>query len=273
MNHLNSLEYRKAFNDYLRRGTPIRLSLKAEDVGHPYIWRTREDALVRSSHVENNGKIFAWDNPPATGNPGEAFGCRCTAEPYERGESEYAYQTLTSDIDDWPDKWGTARFVWHYYTGHGRGVTLSETGNLAGLIEHFFYKLKVYDRINTQIVDAARKAQSGNFQYSFIHSYSFIRYVFGFGDGVVSGEFSGSVKNENWMMYINGEESYQYTDHFTDVVDIRELWYGSSALTPTSPQWTEIGGTQFPIAGSWATSFKSEAKFDEDQSIFQYTDG
>jgi hypothetical protein len=33
MNHLNSLEYRKAFNDYLCRGTPIRLSLKAEDVG------------------------------------------------------------------------------------------------------------------------------------------------------------------------------------------------------------------------------------------------
>lgn len=71
MNPLNSLEHRKAFNNYLRRGTPIRLSLKAEDLGHQtthYIWRTREDALVRSSHVENNGKVFAWDSPPETGN-------------------------------------------------------------------------------------------------------------------------------------------------------------------------------------------------------------
>ncbi|MBB3147156.1 hypothetical protein FHS21_003572 [Phyllobacterium trifolii] len=63
MNPLNSLEYRKAFNDYLRRGTPIRLSLKAEDLGHQtthYIWRTRGDPQVRPSHIENNGKLFAW---------------------------------------------------------------------------------------------------------------------------------------------------------------------------------------------------------------------
>ncbi len=54
MNLLSSLEYRKAFNDYLRRGTPIRLSLKAEDLGHQtthYIWRTRGDPQVRPSHI------------------------------------------------------------------------------------------------------------------------------------------------------------------------------------------------------------------------------
>jgi hypothetical protein len=69
MNLLNSLEYRQAFNNYLRRGTPIRSSLKAEDLGHPtthYIWRTRGDPQVRPSHIENNGKLFAWDSP--TGN-------------------------------------------------------------------------------------------------------------------------------------------------------------------------------------------------------------
>ena len=54
MNALNSLEYRKAFNDYLRRGTPIRLSLKAEDLGHPddtlYLAHARRSAGPPFSH-------------------------------------------------------------------------------------------------------------------------------------------------------------------------------------------------------------------------------
>jgi hypothetical protein len=37
---------------------------------------------VRSAHAANNGKIFAWDNPPETGNPSEDYDCRCVAEPY-----------------------------------------------------------------------------------------------------------------------------------------------------------------------------------------------
>lgn len=37
---------------------------------------------MRHSHAANEGKIFAWDNPPPTGHPGEEYNCRCTAEPY-----------------------------------------------------------------------------------------------------------------------------------------------------------------------------------------------
>jgi len=47
-----------------------------------YIWRTAGDGKVRREHAANNGKIFFWDNPPATGHPGEDFGCRCWAEAY-----------------------------------------------------------------------------------------------------------------------------------------------------------------------------------------------
>ncbi|MFW0777116.1 MAG: phage minor head protein [Rickettsiales bacterium] len=46
-----------------------------------YIWRTAGDDKVRPSHAANDGKIFEWDNPPPTGNPGDAPGCRCIAEP------------------------------------------------------------------------------------------------------------------------------------------------------------------------------------------------
>ncbi len=46
-----------------------------------YFWRTSQDERVRPSHEENEGKKFAWDDPPATGHPGQDIQCRCTAEP------------------------------------------------------------------------------------------------------------------------------------------------------------------------------------------------
>lgn len=73
---LHSLLYRKAFTQYLRRGTAICISHKAaEQPTTHYIWRTAGDDKVRSSHAANNGKIFSWDNPPETGHPGEDYGC------------------------------------------------------------------------------------------------------------------------------------------------------------------------------------------------------
>jgi hypothetical protein len=82
---ISSPLYRKAFNDYLRYGIRIETSLKAAAIAHPtthYVWRTRADDKVRSSHAANDGVIFAWDDPPPTGHPGTDYHCRCTAEPY-----------------------------------------------------------------------------------------------------------------------------------------------------------------------------------------------
>ncbi len=57
--------------------------MKAEEHPTPYyIWRTRGDGKVRSSHAANNGKVFSWDFPPPTGHPGEEYGCRCWAESF-----------------------------------------------------------------------------------------------------------------------------------------------------------------------------------------------
>jgi phage putative head morphogenesis protein, SPP1 gp7 family len=57
-----------------------------------YIWRTAEDADVRESHAQMDGKIFRYDDPPyveGEGNhgPGEIYNCRCFAEPII-GETE-----------------------------------------------------------------------------------------------------------------------------------------------------------------------------------------
>ncbi len=47
-----------------------------------YIWRCRDDDKVRHVHAEHDDKVFDWDNPPETGHPGQAYNCRCFAEPY-----------------------------------------------------------------------------------------------------------------------------------------------------------------------------------------------
>lgn len=58
-------------------------ALRQQEAGYThYIWRTSGDGRVRSSHAANEGRIFAWGNPPSTGHPGEDYGCRCRAEPY-----------------------------------------------------------------------------------------------------------------------------------------------------------------------------------------------
>lgn len=50
-----------------------------------YIWRTRDDNRVRTTHAARDDRIFAWDEPLSGGFPGEDFGCRCIAEPVVDG--------------------------------------------------------------------------------------------------------------------------------------------------------------------------------------------
>lgn len=80
-------DYDKAFRKYIRYGTPINvpyylLVTKSAPgvVAKFYIWRTMQDLKVRPAHAFNNGKVFDWKEPPPTGHPGKAYGCRCWAE-------------------------------------------------------------------------------------------------------------------------------------------------------------------------------------------------
>ena len=63
-------------NGRLNRGRQEALGVEE------YIWVTSRDERVRSTHRDNNGKTFRWDNPPSeTGHPGEDIQCRCVAQP------------------------------------------------------------------------------------------------------------------------------------------------------------------------------------------------
>lgn len=58
-----------------------------------YIWRTSGDSSVQPAHQLLEGKRFKYADPPpvvdpttgARAHPGEAKGCRCTAEPIIEG--------------------------------------------------------------------------------------------------------------------------------------------------------------------------------------------
>lgn len=58
----------------------IRILKAATQESRYYIWHTQGDDKVRPEHAANDGQTFDWNNPPSTGNPGDDYGCRCTAE-------------------------------------------------------------------------------------------------------------------------------------------------------------------------------------------------
>jgi hypothetical protein len=65
--------YRKAFQEYLRKGTPIEWAIKQERPTTRYIWRTLDDKKVRSSQAANDGRVFAWEDPPPTAAHGRGL--------------------------------------------------------------------------------------------------------------------------------------------------------------------------------------------------------
>ena len=283
--------YDKAFEQYLRKGTPITEPYYLEDkIPSIYVWRTQEDEKVRVSHQENDGKVCYRDSPPKTGHPGQDYHCRCTAEPYIRGVTEYANQTIVSVINDAPKKWGNLDFVHHFYSGSGRTLTLSETGHLQGIINQYFYHLGVMKKINSQIIDKARK-EIGYFEYAFENSYVFgginklkrdrEQYLYSFGGSIIGGKFTGYLKYlENRMMKIDGMINYEYYDVYTDPLSLREIHRevfdkdsdtmstDTLGLPPSGKPWTDLGGTDFIINEKWTTEFHAEALDDMNQSSY-----
>jgi hypothetical protein len=46
-----------------------------------YIWRSQDDDRVHARHAGYDDQEFPYSRPPEDGHPGQAYGCRCTAEP------------------------------------------------------------------------------------------------------------------------------------------------------------------------------------------------
>lgn len=236
-----------------------------------YIWRTEDDVKVRPSHAANDDRVFSWDNPPATGHPGEDFNCRCWAEPI--GDDEYANQTLITPINDNPDKWTNADFVYHYRNDKGTSVTLSEAGILGDVIEHYSETLGVYDRVNRQIIDKAKAQGEGPLSYQFGRSYPFGSTLdlllgngfFSLGDSVVKGNFAGDARKEKGYLVINGIITYNFSDKFRDPTSKVERLMEEENIT-REEAIARLGdsldeyGIPYDILDSWKTKFNATVK-------------
>ncbi|WP_317817789.1 phage minor head protein [Clostridium tetani] len=84
----------------------IRDRANCEKLGiSAYRWRTSEDQRVRKSHVNMEGVIVFWDDPP---NPEELIGEESLQGKHHAGECEgcrcYAESVVVLDLIKWPSK-------------------------------------------------------------------------------------------------------------------------------------------------------------------------
>lgn len=209
--------YRGAFVQYLRKGTPIQFETKNTQPTTHYVWRTRRDGKVRSSHAEREGQVFSWGDPAEGGHPGEDYGCRCTAEPYFPQTSELMEISLQG-VSGGGAAWSSRDFVNHYYRGNGRGITVRETGHLSAIVDE--YMARVEKRLKDQIATEACRKRTGSFIYPFGRPYDMTSVVFSIGDTVIGGEFSGNVEEQHGVLAVEGSFEFYLRDEFADPADI-----------------------------------------------------
>jgi hypothetical protein len=271
MSITSTLAYRKAFNEYLRSGTPIDLTLKASSSENPtthYIWRTRGDGKVRASHAANDGRIFAWDDPPPTGHPGEDYNCRCFAEAYTPEIQEFVSQEVTSVVNDSPYRWALLDLLLHFYKGGGKNVTLSKIGHLQDVID--VARTHVFKGVERQVILAARDIQEGRLYDSFRNSYPFGDVSWAHGSSTIHGHYQGRVVRAGIALHIVVDVAYNFSDIFTDPLDRRERTTGTSdpsGLQADELLRTDLGGTFFRIFDSWTTRITAQICKDKNRSI------
>lgn len=279
-------QYRKAFQEYLRKGTSLKLAMNAQRATPHYIWRTRNDAKVRPDHAANAGQIFAWDNPPPTGHPGEDYGCRCVAEPYVAEANEYIAITL-ADVSDTGSAWSSRDFVRHYYEGAGRGVTVRETGHLSSIAAVYLDVARA--GLEENISQKARGVGNGEFSDYFNNTYDMTFTVFSLGDTTIGGQFWGQASTSQDEIEFSGSMEFYLKDAFADPLDIGveaidpgETIYENLlrplndhgrlrlGLPPTGPQRFGVQtGEPFPITDRWAGHFAGRIYADPSQGAFQ----
>lgn len=281
MNLIDPQEYRKAFVQYLRKGTPIRFETKNTQPTTHYVWRTQRDGKVRSSHAEREGQVFSWDEPPEGGHPGEDYGCRCTAEPY----LEFMEISLQG-VSNGGDAWSSSDFVDHYYRGNGRGVTVRETGHLSAIVDE--YMARVEKRLKDQIATEARRRRTGSFVYPFGRPYDMTHVVFSIGDTVIGGAFSGNVEEQHGVLSVEGSFDFYLRDEFADPADIgiemidlgenilenlhRPLdnyLRGRNGLPPSGPQRLGVHtGEPYSITDDWSGTLSGQIYLDPARSTY-----
>ena len=208
--------HKKAFQAFLRKGTPIEMSIKQARPTTHYISRTRNDVKVRSSHADQEGRVFSWDDPPVGAHPGEDYNCRCTAEPYYPETSEFL--RISIDGLDTTSGWSSTDFVNHYFNGNRRSLTLTQIGHSQTIISAFIDRRG--EALKGQLASAARSSRSGSVFYNFKNTYDMTDIVFSIGDTTIGGSFSGQSVKQNGIIELSGSLELYLSDEFADPLDV-----------------------------------------------------
>lgn len=161
--------------------------------------------------------------------------------------------------------WRNLDFVYHFYFGKGKSVSLSEIG-LLSVIENSAINQGIQSRFGEQINQEAVKQapRTGELSKSFNNSYGFGDVCFSIGNATMSGNFDGTLTagetfDDGKTMYsYSGKATIQFSDTFTDPLSVIEMMYGSST-SEQAPDWlatvANLGGTPFKIQGNYSWSY------------------
>ena len=293
----SSDDYKKAFDAYLRHGLMLAPNTKAAPTTSYYIWRTRKDGKARPSHVANDGKIFSWNNPPATGHPGQAPRCRCRAEPFPANITEYVDINF-SGVADTGNPWTSEDFINHYYKANGRAVRLREIGHLQAVVSEFRRQaIDDISRLPSQIANLARKIKNGSFNDIFSNSYQMQGVVFSIGDTTIKGNITGQTQEKYGVLEFSGNIDFSHYDEFVDPLDIgveaidpqqtilenlirptdrrvrqgRIPFVGFQGIYKRDTQRDNLGihtGEKYDISDSWSGTFYGRIHLDKKLSIY-----
>lgn len=143
-----------------------------EDVGiTKYTWSTSGDERVRESHVEKDGQVFEYANPPAdTGHPGHDFNCRCVAIPYlgdvvkassnaQEAPSEPIKEDLSLSVDKLVEK---SQKIEPTITADISNIATKSGGKLVGLENRLKSPYSIKRKIEAEVADGFSKSLSLN---------------------------------------------------------------------------------------------------------------
>ena len=191
-----------------------------------------------------------------------------TSDPagYPDGINQRFYAGVpTIGIDILGTTWGNLDFVYHFYFGNGKSVSLSDIG-LSTVIENSAINKGIQSRFGDQIYQEAVKQapRTGDLSKSFNNSYGFRDVCFSIGNATMSGAFEGTLTagetfDDGKTMYsYSGNAAIKFSDTFTDPLSVIEMLYGSST-SQQAPDWLvtamNFGGTPFEIQGSYSWSY------------------
>ena len=256
------------------RGIEVKSKGKETRENHStecYIWHTVSDSKVRSSHADNDGKIFSWDDDGP--HPGEDYNCRCWAEPYyaEKEHTETKNQYVTKVASDKGEAWDTWDLSHYYFYGNGVGLRLENIGLLDSVINFaknhdtglILRAGSIFERVESQIFKESRKNGQGSFSGDWDNSYRFHGLVWATGGAIVKGDFKVEVIDKGNFLIIHADINYTFEDRFKDPIDTFN-WYEGENTDIELP-----GGKPFDINGEWSTHLDALITKDPSKSKFE----